>query len=900
MRLLRWALLVEAAWLLLVNGLLALPPMQDWISAVRPEKFAVRWERAWTVAPFHVEARGVFANGSARRQMWQVEAASLSGWINPLPLIWKHVSLHRVAATDLDYRQRPRPRPDRDYADSEAFFPEIEGRTVRPVDESPYRGRRPWTVALNSVEVDGRLDYWVYRMRGEARGRLAGDLDYRTRGGPLRLDIGELDLQLGPHRLDGDQLMFEQAQARGSLGFAPFRPREDKGVALLRALYFDLDLDADLDSLAFLDVFLLDFRQFSVDGSGEVIGRLVYDRGVVKAGTDLAVAARDLQVALLGNRVEGLGTVSLRLGEETGGELALGFYYGDLRVLDETDRAELLTGQGLRLEVGGDGRLLPEPGEVNASRSIAVEIGRLDLPDFAAWQRYLPERWPFRLHGGSGVLSGSAHIRPTAYDVDLALESENADLGIDRFRFLADLDAALKLDNPDVGTDGAHVDGTFLRIENARLQRDEGPVPEPWSATLDLPAGRMELVGGRRYREANVLDLYRILAETRTKDLLAAAEGAFELKGAVSEVAWLGVFFGDNYRTRFAGAAQVEGMARIANGLPAPGTDLALRSDGLVFNFLDYATRGRGEVRLAVEEGGENPDWRLGLVLEDADLRRRDDRATFVRDVRIEAEALVEDVDLDGEASAYALAFRMPSGRVTDVAVFNRYLPPEAPLALIGGGATLSSELTLLPDDADGWVRLDARRIDLAVDGQDVRGDLLAEITVAGGRPADMAFDLAGSRLRLANVGVSGAETAFDDDGWTAELVLKRGDTVFAEPLKLDVDAELRASDSRPLVTLFRNQDGWRPEFIARALTVEGITGNARVEMADRRLRIPFAWVDGETIEAGAKAELSEAGNRGIVYFKYRGLDAVLRIADGKRNLDILRARRTFDDYQVP
>jgi len=122
---------------------------------------------------------------------------------------------------------------------------------------------------------------------------------------------------------------------------------------------------------------------------------------------------------------------------------------------------------------------------------------------------------------------------------------------------------------------------------------------------------------------------------------------------------------------------------------------------------------------------------------------------------------------------------------------------------------------------------------------------------------------------------------------------------VFEEPLRLAMEADLRVSDSRPLVTLFRNQDGWRPDFLARALTVENITGEARLEMADRRLRIPFAWLNGEYIEAGAKAELSGDGNRGIVYLKYRDLDAVLRIANGKRNLDILRARRKFDDYRV-
>ena len=37
-----------------------------------------------------------------------------------------------------------------------------------------------------------------------------------------------------------------------------------------------------------------------------------------------------------------------------------------------------------------------------------------------------------------------------------------------------------------------------------------------------------------------------------------------------------------------------------------------------------------------------------------------------------------------------------------------------------GGGATLASELTLRPDDADGWVRLDARRVDLVIDGQEI------------------------------------------------------------------------------------------------------------------------------------------------------------------------------------
>ena len=211
----RYTLLAWAAWLLVVNALLYLPPTQGLVSSIRPEKFRVRWDRAWSVIPFHVAARGVFANGNAKRQMWQLEAATVSGFINPVPLLWKTVDLYAVEGTEVDFRQRPRPRPDRDYSSSEAFFPDIAGRPVMPADTSPYRTNRPWRVVVNAVEISGRSTYWVYQLQGAARGRLSGDLEYRTRGGPLRLDVREFDLEFESNRLNGDRVVFESARARG-------------------------------------------------------------------------------------------------------------------------------------------------------------------------------------------------------------------------------------------------------------------------------------------------------------------------------------------------------------------------------------------------------------------------------------------------------------------------------------------------------------------------------------------------------------------------------------------------------------------------------------------------------------------------------------------------------------
>ena len=106
---------IELVYLLLVNGALQLQLTQDLVNKIRPEKFYVSWEQAWSWYPFRVHAEGIFANGQARTQQWEVTATSASGSISVLPLILKHVYLSDVQAENIDYRQRPRLKPDDDY-----------------------------------------------------------------------------------------------------------------------------------------------------------------------------------------------------------------------------------------------------------------------------------------------------------------------------------------------------------------------------------------------------------------------------------------------------------------------------------------------------------------------------------------------------------------------------------------------------------------------------------------------------------------------------------------------------------------------------------------------------------------------------------------------------------------
>ena len=71
-------LALELGYLVVVNGALQLQITQDLVNKIRPEKFYVSWERAWSWYPFRVHAEGVFANGQARTQQWEVTATSAS------------------------------------------------------------------------------------------------------------------------------------------------------------------------------------------------------------------------------------------------------------------------------------------------------------------------------------------------------------------------------------------------------------------------------------------------------------------------------------------------------------------------------------------------------------------------------------------------------------------------------------------------------------------------------------------------------------------------------------------------------------------------------------------------------------------------------------------------------
>ena len=899
-RSLKIVVMVELVYLALVNGLLNLPLTQDVVNMIRPDKFHVSWDRAWSWYPFRVHARGIAANGQSRSQQWQLSTPAASGSIAVLPLILKRVWVSDVDAIDIDYRQRPRLKPDKDYSALLPHFPEIENRKIVPALTTPRKKKRPWRIAIDNARVSGTHSFWIFNFRGGGDGSMLADLTYETRGGPFSLDGRRLDLQLAPLYLNGEREVFGRASVRGDLGFAPFVPREHKDITLLQFLLLDAEIDLDANSLAFINVFTAGAGGAQVDGSGRVSGRLVSDRGQVLPGTDLTVQARDLAVKFAALNIAGEGEIDVVADAATPEQIQLNFHYDDLAVTHESDTRPMLTGHDLNLVMRGSSRLNISSDSLSDHAAIGFNVEGLEVPDLALLQRYIPANWPFEFYGGQGVVYGGLLLEPTALKVDLNLDSEEAHVGVRQYRFTTDLDAALKLDNPSILTERTAIGGSYIHLGDAVVASDADVESKPWEASLKFTHGYLGFLSDEaKAAQSDVVDLLKLMGKSEARRLLGDSMGLIGFQAQVSSLAWIGVLLGEKHQTSIAGNGTVEGDIHLAGGWPWTGTRLEVLSPALEVGVLDYLSRGDGEITLDVRDGAENPGWMLNIMLRDADMKRRGEELAFIHNVDLALEALLEDMLPGRQQRDFALRFRIDSGEVEDMSVFNSYLPPDSPMVFTAGTADLQADILLLPEDARGGLSLVSQALEAEVGEQSITGDLRADITVAGGTPREMEFDITGSQVRLDKVAVAGERESFDGDYWSALITLTRAETTWTRPPKISADAALTISDSRPIVAMFDNQ-GYRPKWLSGMLTLEDISGKARLEVADHAMVIPMARVISDKAEVAAKARIAGESRDGVIYARYNKLDALLRITAGKRNLDVIKVREKFDNYVVP
>ena len=139
-----------------------------------------------------------------------------------------------------------------------------------------------------------------------------------------------------------------------------------------------------------------------------------------------------------------------------------------------------------------------------------------------------------------------------------------------------------------------------------------------------------------------------------------------------------------------------------------------------------------------------------------------------------------------------------------------------------------------------------------------------------------------------------GDETSFDQEDWSAIFDLENGRAVWKKPVTIEAEAAVEIKDSRPFVAMFSNEKGQR-KWLEKMLTVENIRGRAKMTLENDRLVIPYAFVSSDKVDAGAKGVIAEDFTDVVLYARFRKLDAVVKIKNGKRNIDIKGARKKLE-----
>ena len=86
---------------------------------------------------------------------------------------------------------------------------------------------------------------------------------------------------------------------------------------------------------------------------------------------------------------------------------------------------------------------------------------------------------------------------------------------------------------------------------------------------------------------------------------------------------------------------------------------------------------------------------------------------------------------------------------------------------------------------------------------------------------------------------------------------------------------------------------------VAKYADYRRIEGTVKIDIANEQLVIPHAHAISDNIEVGAKASISQQRRDGVIYARYKKLDAIIKITDGKKNIDIIGAREKYEGYNA-
>jgi len=897
---------LELLYLLLFNAALNLKVTQRLINAIKPETFQISWEKAWTPYPFEIYVGNGSAWGSSSSQKWKVIVHQARARISILPLLQHRVKVYDIDAVNISYFQRPT-KVSAEKANLKPHFAPLASVSSKKKPSqatstkkvSSQKEKKAWEIDLEDIDAKGEHAFWVYQAKGDFSGDVHIDrLNIATNNGPFSIAKARIDILMDTLQIGEKKGILTQSRIHGETALEPIVFSQNKGAKILSFLSLDTTIESHMGNLDLLNVYLHRMKGTKISGEGKLQGHIVFDKGVLLPGTDAKIEAERLMLSAKGYKVKGEGQIICKVRSEDTDRLDAHIIFNTLRasVSQKHSDITLFRGKTLTLKAKGSPRLIPVPPKKEILTYLSVDVPSVIVDDIAAFQRFIPEKWSFSLKGGEGEFHAKALIEKDNAFFDAQLLAKKAKIILARETFQSGLDLRVKLDaktisGPTEQRITADISGSHIFLIDSIIA-DPRKKSKKWNTDLNISQSKFTVSLPKEYN-ASMIDTLDM------KKLLSTANATLKVDGSISQFDWLNIILKNSLNLDLSGRGKIAAELKLANGLPQQGSRISIVPQDLKIGLLDYTFAGDGHLLFDVTEGGETPSMTFDITLNDATMKRRKEKQAMIEHVQAALKGKIQDLDLKKPKKEMELHLQISSAKVKNITIYNSYIPTNSPFKLTKGTADMKADILLASHSAKGYVKLNTHNLEMKIDDQKISARLSMDLKINSGIPKKMAFDIAGSTIVLDQAKVQGNTVNYKQTDWYAKVKLKKADIVWRKPIKLHSETALQIKDSRPIVAMMDNKKE-KHNWLSKLMTITDIRGSATVNMANNVIAIPHAFVKSDKIDIGAKGIISSTLREGMFYLRYKKLKLLLKLKNGKKNLDIFHVQKTFDNYVLP
>lgn len=418
--------------------------------------------------------------------------------------------------------------------------------------------------------------------------------------------------------------------------------------------------------------------------------------------------------------------------------------------------------------------------------------------------------------------------------------------------------------------------GTSLRLNSGTLVLRDGRAVENLTLSLDSTFDRLTL------------------KEARSREALRAVSADISIAGRVPDLRFLKGYFRQTPWLKLDGAGQMQADVRVKKGVLMPGTRIAVDSDKIQANFMDYTASGSGKVRGLVSQADGKTFSKVSVSLDDFGFALLQQSYIFGKGFTVNGTA--ERLDLTDPFTDLKIEIDLPESKLPNFGVYNSYIPPESCIFIHQGHGRIRShfDFDAATNSASGNIALGAEKIIVQFDQVTVVGDLKINARLNHGNMEARAFDMAGTTIEFSN-GYVGSDKIETETGWWARFQLPRGEGRFTTPAQLDARIQMSLRDSRPLVVFLAEEKGI-VRWFKNMLTVKDIQARADFKMEGKAVKVEDLEMTGDRLEILGDLDIFSRQFGGVFYARLRDFSVAVELRPGQKKFKLTKSKPWFEE----